>query len=241
MDDGRPLTDAEAAEVFRRATVHEQALAERAQGWDLPALETVGGEVGIPPEAIRRAVAEVRLGAPPVTLHGPVVRCLRIVACPAERSLDELRSWLRGELFEPVRDRRDAAVFERRRDDDARRRRARDGSGRLRLGGVERVAVAAASVPGGGSAVRVEAELERSRADLARRAAGAAALGWLAGATTVAGVSGAVGVEHVWWATPPVAAAGGWWAWRRGRDGLARTSSAVALAVDGALDRLDRF
>jgi len=235
-----PLSDDEAAHVFRRASELDVELASRAEGWDVGQLEAVGREVGISDEAVRRAVAEVRLGAAPVELAGPVVRATRIVPCSSEVAQSELTSWLTEQLLEPVRDRPGAAVFDRRRDPDAVGRRQRDHARRYRLHRVERVALAVAGVPGGRAAVRIEAMLATTRRRRAlARAAGTTSAAWVAAVLVAAG-SGAVGMDHVWLATPPLVGASAWWSWRSAGRAEDADAGEIALAVDGALDRLER-
>lgn len=236
MSDDRPLTDEEAAAVFRRATELDVELAHRSEGWDLGQLEAVGREVGISAEAVRRAAAEVRLGPVPFDLGDHVVRCWRIVPVTAEQAQATLAAWLREQLFEPVRDRPGVAVFDARRDAEAERRRHRDQAGRLRLLAVSRVALAAGAVPGGGSAVRVEAALAESRR---RHAFGRAAAAVPISGVTASVVAAATPLGIVWLGVPAVGAAG-WWAWRRSAFDVRSAAAEVVLAVDGALDRLER-
>jgi hypothetical protein len=235
-----PLSDDEAALVFRRATELDVELASRVEGWEVQQLEDVGREVGISAEAVRRAVAEVRLApAAPVELTGPVVRATRIVACPPEAAQAALSSWLHEQLLEPVRDRPGVAVFDRRRDPDAVRRRQRDHTRRYRLHRVGRVTLAVAGVPTGRAAVRVEAALGLTRGRRALVRAAAAAPAALVGAALVAAGSGAVGMEHVSLVTPPLVGAAAWWSWRGAGRAQDAEAAEVALALDGALDRLE--
>jgi hypothetical protein len=233
------LTDEEAALVFRRATELDVHLARQTEGWDLPLLEAVGREVGIAPDAVRHAVAEVRLGRASVELDGDIVRATRVVPASPAAAHEALAAWLRDQLFDVVRDPPGLLVVDRRRDPDAVRRRQRDAAGRYRLQPVERVVVAVASVPGAGSAVRVEALLASSRRRRALvRGAGVAPAAWAA-AAVVAGATGTVGMEHVWLATPLIAGLAGWRSWRFAGRAQRAACAEVELAIDGALDRLE--
>ena len=233
------LSDDEAALVFRRATELEVELARGSEGWDLPGLEAVGREVGIAPDAVRRAVAEVRLGGTAVELDGEVVRATRVVDAPAASAQAQLAVWLRDQLFEVVRERPGLVVCDRRVDPDAERRRQRDHARRYRLRAVARVVAAVASLPDAGAAVRVEAQLasNRRRRAVVRTAITAPTV-WF-GAVAVAAASGAIGMEHVWWSTPVIAAGTAGSAWRTAGRAQRTAGAEVELAIDGALDRLE--
>jgi hypothetical protein len=244
MEDGRRLTDDEAAIVFRRATELDRDGLQRPGGWRVDDLVEVGREVGISPDAIRQAIAE--LAADPdgpsleVMARGPVVRCVRVVPVAPDEARRQVDNWLRGQMFEAVRDRPETAVYERRRDRRAWREVVRDREGRYRLRPVTRVLVAVAALPGDPSAtsVRVEAELRERRADRAVDEA----KGW-AGWAVVGGT--VVLLTPVSWvpvlvATPFVAAGIGGVAWRRAGTEEHAELAAVELAVEGALDRFER-
>ena len=246
MDEGRRLTDEEAALVFRRATELDRDGLQRPGGWRVDDLVEVGREVGISPDAIRRAVAELAPVADGASLEvaarGPVVRCLRVVPVRADLARREIDSWLQGQLFEAVRDRSDSAVYERRRDRRAWRDVVRDREGRFRMRPVERVLVAVAPVPGdtGSASIRVEAELRHGRGDRAVDAA----KGW--GGWAAVGGGAVVLFTPVTWlpmaiAAPFVAGGIGGVAWRRAGGEVNAERAAVELVVEGALDRLERL
>jgi hypothetical protein len=231
MSDHRPLDDDEAARVFRRASELDVELAGGSSGWDVARLEDVGREVGISPEAVRRAAAEVRLAEAEVALGEPLVRTVRIVPADPAAAQERLATWLREQLFEPVRNRPGYLLVERREDEEARRRRRRDEGGRYRLGAAGRVAVAVAEVPGGGSAVRVDAGLAVT---WWRRSLPTAL--WITAVVALAlFVAGAPGWSYV--LAVSVGNYAGWW---RGRGAVERDAAQVRLAVDGAIDRLER-
>jgi len=244
MDEGRRLTDEEAANVFRRATELDQDAPQRPDGWRVEDLVEVGREVGISPDAIRRAAAELApaAGGPSldVRARGPVVRCLRVLPMRPDAARKDLDAWLQQQLFEAVRDRPESAVYERRRDRRAWRDVVRDRDGRFRLRPVERVLVAVASVPGDATtaSVRVEAELRHRRAD---RAADEAR-GWATWAVIGGGalVLGPVSWAPVAIASPFVAGGIGVAAWRRAGRQERLEIAAVETAVEGALDHLER-
>lgn len=244
MEDGRRLTDDEAAIVFRRATELDRDLLQRPGGWRVDELVEVGREVGISPDAIRQAIAELAPGPDgpslAVAARGPVVRCVRVVPVPPDQARRQIDDWLRGQLFEAVRDRPGSAVYERRRDRRAWREVIRDREGRYRLRPVNRVLVAVAALPGDGSSssVRVEAELRNRRADRAVDEA----KGWTGWAVVGGGV---VLLTPVTWvpvvvAAPFVAAGIGGVAWRRAGLEEQAELAAVELAVEGALDRFEK-
>src|SRR5262245_35241355 len=240
MDEGRRLTDEEAAHVFRRATELDSDGLQRPGGWRVDDLVEVGKEVGISPDAIRKAVAELAPAADgpslDVAAHGPVVRCVRVVPLRADVARREVDAWLQGQLFEAVRDRSDSAVYERRRDRRAWRDVIRDKDGRFRMRPVDRVLIAVAPTPGdsGSSSIRVEAELRHSRNERAVDAA----KGW-AGWTVVGGgavvLFTPVALLPVVVAAPIVAAGIGGAAWRRAGGEVQAEVGAVELAVEGAL------
>ena len=243
MDEGRRLTDEEAAHVFRRATELDRDGLQRPGGWLVDDLVEVGREVGISPDAIRRAVAELAPVADgpslEVAARGPVVRCLRVVPVRVELARREVDSWLQTQLFEAVRDRPDSAVYERRRDRKAWRVVVRDRDGQYRMRPVDRVLVAVAPVPGdaGSTSIRIEAELRHGRGDRAVDAA----KGW-AGWAVVGGGALVLFTTPVWLLAAPVVAAGiGGAAWRRAGGEVEAERAAVELAVEGALDRLERL
>jgi hypothetical protein len=246
MDEGRRLTDEEAALVFRRATELDVDGIQRPGGWRVDDLVEVGREVGISPDAIRKAVAELAPVADgpslDVTARGPVVRCVRVVPVRADVARRAVDEWLQGQLFEAVRDRSDSAVYERRRDRRAWRDVIRDKDGRFRMRPVDRVLIAVAPTPGDGasSSIRVEAELKHSRTERAVDAA----KGW-AGWTAVGGgavvLLTAVPLLPVVVAVPFVAAGIGGVAWRRAGGEVDAEVGAVELAVEGALDRIERL
>lgn len=235
--DGRPLDDDEAAQVFRRAAMLDVELSASTGEWDVARLVEVGEEVGIHPEAVRRAAAEVRLGAAGDAVPAPAVRTVRIVPAGPAAAQEQLAAWLREQLFEALRDRPGLVVAGRRDDEDARRRRRRDDGHRYRLGAVSRIAVAVAAVPGGGSALRVEAQLAAGRLRRAVVSGTAAAAGGLLLAGAVAAGT-PVGIDDLP-VVVPIVAGGAWGYVRSGRD-YDRDVAEVALAVDGAIDRLER-
>jgi len=244
MEEGRRLTDEEAALVFRRATELDGDGLQRPGGWKVDDLVEVGREVGISPDAIRRAIAELAPVADGPSLdiaaRGPVVRCVRVVPMPLEVARREIDSWLQGQMFEAVRDRPGTAVFERRRDRRAWREVLRDREGRFRMRPVERVLVAAATVPGdaGSTSIRVEAELKHRRGERAVDAA-KGWTGWAVVGGAVVLISSAPLAPFLI-AAPFVAGGIGGVAWRRAGAEEQAERAAVELAVEGALDKLER-
>jgi hypothetical protein len=203
-----PLTSDEVALVLRRAAEIEAAtsdvLADPTR-YDPEAIEAAAGEVGLSPAAVRQAVAELRVGslgrpAPfPATGPGPnrlrrrppsdLVADQRSVDRPPQAVLAALDRLLRGHLFEPGRRTADRVLYRPREDMVARLRRHLDFVGAIRLEGVSCVTVVTTPADGG-TLVRVEAEMARSRSSVV---AGSAAAG--GGVALLLGLSGALAHE----------------------------------------------
>jgi hypothetical protein len=197
-----PLTSDEVALVLRRAAEIEAATSDDLADptrYDPAAIEAAAGEVGLSPSAVRQAVAELRvgsLGAPaggqPLARPGrrrrpsDLVADQRSVSRAPEAVLGSLDRLLRAHLFEPGRRTADRAVFRPRDDLVARLRRRLDFVGAIRLDGVSYV-TATATATDGGTLLRVEAEMARSRASVV---AGSAAAG--GGVATLMGLGGAL-------------------------------------------------
>lgn len=204
-DTGRParLSRDEVAIVLRRAAEIDAAGLgpSDADGYDPAAVEAAAGEVGLSPEAVRRAVAELRVGSladepEPKAARRRRARTGRAVAqaagpVPNRRRADTvvdqrtvrfapddvlgaIDRLLRSQMFLPGRRTGDRAVFRPRDDLAAKLRRKLDLARTIRLDGISCV-TAVATPADGGTLVRVEAELERSRASVLAGSAGAGA------------------------------------------------------------------
>ena len=201
------LTTDEVALVLRRAAELEALAEGPAAGlddrYDADAVEAAATEVGLSPDAVRQAVAELRVGSlaqppePPrrrlaaVTAAGsPLVAEQRVVAVEPRTALAVLDGLMRQQLFEPRR-REDGGrtTYRPRFDLAAKLRRKLDFTGSLKLDEVVSVTTTA-SPSGDGSLVRIEAQLATSRSTVV---GGSAAAG--AATTLVTGVGGALLAE----------------------------------------------
>ncbi|HET7489403.1 MAG TPA: hypothetical protein VFJ85_15860 [Acidimicrobiales bacterium] len=161
LPERRPLTADEAALVLRRAVelgALEQPADADAALVDVGVLEQAAAEVGVPPDAVRRAAAELWAGAlAPAPARLAVDQ--RVLPLTAEQALDRAGRVLRKQLFELRRSEAGRARWRRRVDRGARWQRSFDFGGRVKLSSVEVVTVSAVPIGGApGSLLRVEAE-----------------------------------------------------------------------------------
>lgn len=197
------LTSDEVALVLRRAAEIEAAAGEpvSADRYEPAAVEAAAGEVGLSPAAVRRAVAELRVGslqAEPTrsprhrgrrSRSPDVLADQRAVAASSGKVLGALDRLLRAQLFEPGRRTAERAVFRPRDDLAAKLRRKLDFANTIKLEGISCVTVVVTPADEG-TLVRVEAELATSRASVVAGSAGAGA-----GVTLVTGLGGALLAE----------------------------------------------
>jgi hypothetical protein len=206
------LTSDEVALVLRRAAEIDAATDDLADPtrYDAAAVEAAAGEVGLSPAAVRRAVAELRVGslddagAPPAGERvrrgrvgrrdrggrpSDVVADQRSVGRPPQAVLSSLDHLLRGQLFEPGRRTAERGVFRPRDDLAAKLRRRLDFTGTIKLDGVSCV-TAVVTPAEDGALVRAEAELATTRAHVV---AGSAGVG--AGVGLLMGLGGALTQE----------------------------------------------
>jgi hypothetical protein len=245
-----PLTSDEVALVLRRAAEIEAATSDELDDptrYDQAAIEAAAGEVGLSPSAVRQAVAELRvgsLGGPAASPATPtqgrrrlrpsdLVADQRSVARSPQAVLGSLDRLLRGHLFEPGRRTDDRAVFRPRDDLVARLRRRLDFVGAIRLDGVSCV-TAVATEADGGTLLRVEAELARTRSSVV---AGSAAAG--GGVAMLMGLGGAFAHEPALLiaAAPTGALVGAGGIRSRGRRWQQKRSE-IAETLAALLDRL---
>jgi len=231
------LTDTEVARVLRRAAELEPADAAAPEGLPVAAVEAAAAEVGLSPDAVRLAIAELRTGAlDEADLTSPaVVVCARVVPGGAATALEAVGRYLSRQALVRARDRGLEQVWRPRDDLLASLQRRLDFTASIRLKAVQEVVVRAVDVEGG-ALVRVVARLESATA-------AAPAIGAGVGSTVGAVAAGAAAVvtgDAGWLvATAAAAPTGGTLGWRIGRgvrDGQRRT---VAEAVDGMLDELE--
>jgi hypothetical protein len=245
-----PLTSDEVALVLRRAAEIEAATSDELDDptrYDQAAIEAAAGEVGLSPSAVRQAVAELRVGSlggpaasPATPMQGrrrlrtsDLVADQRSVARSPQAVLGSLDRLLRGHLFEPGRRTDDRAVFRPRDDLVARLRRRLDFVGAIRLDGVSCV-TAVATEADGGTLLRVEAELARTRSSVV---AGSAAAG--GGVAMLMGLGGAFAHEPALLiaAAPTGALVGAGGIRSRGRRWQQKRSE-IAETLAALLDRL---
>jgi transposase-like protein len=195
------LTGDEVALVLHRAAEIETAEGDASPDrYDPAAVEEAAAEVGLSPAAVRRAVAELRVGALPAepsaeqgrTSRAAVSRRVcdqRLVDRSPEAALATIDRFLRTQMFESRRRSGDRSLYRPRSDLMAGLRRKLDFAGAIKIEGLSLVDVVVTPTDDG-TLVRVEAELTSSRANVL---AGSAAAG--AGTTLVTGLIGAIAVE----------------------------------------------
>ncbi len=160
-----------AKEVIRRAVELDAGPLDDSAGIDRRALAAAADEIGISPASVRRALAEHDAGAlvRPVdrSILGPAhALAVRVVPLSPAKATGRIERFLKAQLLE-VHDRRDdEVVWSRRQDLTARIRRKVDFGKRLRLSGVDAVAVSVADADDGHSLVRLEADLGHTRRGL---------------------------------------------------------------------------
>jgi hypothetical protein len=228
---GERLSQDEVARVLRRAAELDPETSPPVdEGVPVAALEAAASEVGLPPAAVRQAVAELRTGA--LDDDGVPVVCARVVPGSCAEIIATVGGWLHGQAMVRARDRGTEQVWRPREDWMAGVHRKLDFAAALRLKAVEEVVVRTVEVEGG-TLVRLSCRLQPSvtRAPKVRGGIGASA----GLATAALGV-----VDPLFLAAAvPVGAAGGTLGWRLGRSSLARHRDRVADAVDGVLDELE--
>jgi hypothetical protein len=246
------LTGDEVALVLHRAAELEAADGDAdPAAYDPVAVEEAAAEVGLSPAAVRRAVAELRVGALPAEPDADPGRAgragrpgramvsrrvcdQRLVDLTPDAALAKVDRFLRTQMFETRRRSGDRSLYRHRNDLVAGLRRKLDFAGAIRLEGLTLVDVVVTPVEGG-TLIRIEAELAASRANVL---AGSAAAG--AGTTVVTGLIGAIIVEPalVIASLPAGLLVGGGGArvatarWQRRRDD-------VAEVLAGLLDTLE--
>lgn len=250
--EGERLTDEETALVLRRAVELHHQVDPDPGGLDAAALEDVAVEAGLSREAVRRALAELRLGAlapapagrPPCAdrLFGPAtVVVSRVVAGAADAVEPSVREWLESQLFRVVRDTGDRSVWTPRNDLKASVQRHTDRrvQRRLVLGDVARIHLAVAAEPGpagGGALVHLELDVPEVR----RAAVGWLATGGVVGVAALVGTAMLSGLEPVTAAAVPAGAAAVLAGHRVGASQYRHRAAAVDTAVQGMLDGLER-
>lgn len=233
------LSQDEVAAVLRRAAELDDEVARPGDDrLPVAAIEAAAAEVGLAPEAVRQAVAELRAGVlprgdepaagdPHVVVEAAVVPLDPVAAATA------VGRWLSAQTFHRHRGRDGVEVWRLREDVLAGLQRKLDFTASVRLKWVREVVVRAVPVQGG-TLVRLEATLTTGpQAAPAVGAAVAAVPG--SGVVTLAVASASPALVAVGAAVTGAGATGGWFAGRS----LRRSSKArIADELAAALDRL---
>lgn len=250
--DGDRLTDEETALVLRRAAELEHRTPGDAGGLDPATLEEVAAEVGLSRQSVRRALAELRVGA---LAPGPASRWARTTRLFGSGTLAVSRSipgtprtveaavhdFLERQLFRVVRNVGGRSVWAPREDLAASVRRSIDRriQKRLSLEDVGRIEVAVVEDPGEAGArslLHVHLDLGGVRRASAAMVVGGGALG----AAAIGGSLLLIGLDPVTAAAVPAGAAAALAGHRLGAAHHRRQSDAIETAVHGMLDALDR-
>lgn len=249
--DADRLTDEETALVLRRAAELELRAPGDSGGLDPATLEEVAMEVGLSRRSVRRALAELRVGAlspQPASrprsnrLFGPgTLAVSRSVPGAAPVVEAAVHDFLERQLFRVLRDVGGRSVWVPREDLKASVRRSIDRKiqKRLCLEDACRIEVAVADDPGeGGPRSLVHLHLDLGAV---RRASAAMVVG--GGAVGVVAVGGSfllLGLDPVTAAAVPAGAAAAVAGHRMGTAHHRRQSQAVETALQGMLDGLER-
>jgi hypothetical protein len=219
--------------VLRRATALadvDPVTVEVVDGVDPEALLAAASEVGIPEDAVRRALTVEQLGSPPNGRRGVLGPVVVVVddelAGDAAAVLADLDRWLvGGHHLRRDRLREHTAAWTRRRGIlGATFRALRHATGEGYLGDIERIDAVALDTGTGTCVVRVTADRRRDRRT--RGVAGAA----VAGVTTAGAIVGAVALgPWVLLAAPATVAAGA---------GIAASGRRRARLVENEIDRV---
>lgn len=170
---GDPLDRDAAAEIIRRASELDAPDVARPDPGQLDraSVEAAAAEVGLSPAAVRRAMAEHDAGALAVSDGGGLLGAdravvSRTVSLPPHVARPQIDQWLRSQTFEVHRRDGDGVVWQRRDDFVAKVRRKVDLTKKVRLADVDQVATSVVPVDGGGSLVRLVADLGNTRRGL---------------------------------------------------------------------------
>jgi hypothetical protein len=94
------LSADQAAAVFKRAAELDAEMKADGQGFDPAELESIGAEVGLEPEAIRRAIAEIQRPAPPADVGPRDVVLTRQVPGQAAEVQTQIHRFLANQGYE---------------------------------------------------------------------------------------------------------------------------------------------
>lgn len=172
-----------AREILRRAVEIESERRAGTPDIEREALEQAAAEVGISPDAVRRAVAEHGVGAIPVPVHprsmlGAIdVRAVAVIDRPTAQVDTIVKRWLTSQTLAVSRRSGSTTEWTRRNDMVAKVRRKVDLTKRIRLDQVDRVIVSVGDSGDGRTLLRIEADLENTRRGLRTGAVGAPTIG----------------------------------------------------------------
>jgi hypothetical protein len=230
----------EVALVLRRAAELDLASGQPAdEGLPVEALEAAASEVGLPADAVRRAVAELRAGllteAPAASPRGILVEA-GVVPYEPDEAIAMVGRWLESQSFARHRVRDSAHTWRPRDDLFAKIHRSFDWMAPMRLKDVQEVTVRAVAVSDG-TLVRIEATLEHGVVAAPGIGAG---VGGVAGSTTglLGGMASSVsngGVLALVATMAGAGATGGWWLGVRHRRARAEQ---VSDELSAHLDRV---
>lgn len=250
--DGESLTDEETAVVLRRAAELDHELSLQPGGLDTATLEEAAVEAGLSRESVRRALAELRVGALDALVAGRPTKATRLLgpgtlvvrrsvpggAAAAESSV---REFLERQLFRVRRDVHGRSMWTPREDLKASVQRSVDShvQRRLVLGDVCDVHLAVVDEPGPGPE-RCLVHLELNVREI-RRAHGAwVAAGAVVGAGAVGGSLMLAGLDPLAAAAVPLGAGTVVAGHRLGSGLYRRRVRELETAVHGLLDGLER-
>lgn len=166
------LDPEQAQQILRRAAELESRHQREEPGLDRGALEAAAEEVGISPDAVRKAMAEHDAGTlveRPDDRHvlGPAqARVVRTVAMPITAAQLAVSKWLKSQLLTVHSRRGDEVVWTRRTDMVSKVFRRVDVTKRVQLGGVDRIVASVVDRGDGRALIRLDADLEFTRKGL---------------------------------------------------------------------------
>ncbi len=238
---GEPLDRDVVTRVLRRASELADDGARPVDGIDEEALVEAADEVGIPVDAVRRAIAVERLGPAPSGRLGDVVLGRSIVVVdaelpgPARAAMARLdASLVAGHHLRRERRREGRAEWAKRTGIVGTSiRTVRSALGDRRLGRVSRVAATVRDTGAGSCVVRIEADRSADRRTIAGEGAAVTALGF------VVVLVGAVAAAPAMLLAAPVAVLAGVGVASRGRGRASRIEHDVQLVLE-AVDQGDR-
>ena len=210
MADDVPLTEEDAALVFRRAAELEAAQPGERTTFDAVTLERIGAEAGLSTVAVRKALEELRtgrLGPRPATTGGGAmprqVSVERLVPVEAAVAEERFERFLKGQVLRVCRRRGSLTTWEPSRSLGANLVRGIDLTDRMRLSRVDGVELLVEATHDG-TFVRVVLDLTKIHRNAT---SGAVASGVLGVAGVVAGIGGmVVGVPEALLALPATSA-----------------------------------